>query len=245
MKREILNFDELEGIKIQFPEEFCHLNVKADQKGNVQYDVEIKSTSEWIKYIDSFKKLNKIELVYKHSKKASNTVSELLCTLICHHGNRENLDPETKEIINSTRSKKNNCPFEMKLQIKQILPEILMINCSNDHNHSVDTAHSNSFLKISDNTLEIIENAFKNKMSPIKIKQKLECNLKFTERLNRSLNPTKSDLYRLYYKWINRNFGEQNGPDMFEKLKQKASEIDGNYFYSGNFLKTVDPLIFL
>lgn len=219
---------------MKLPKNFSHGNIETGYNGNISFTVQLDKTSDWTNYLHSFKTLNSIELVYKQQKRPENSFSELLGTFICHHGNRYGNDADNRALINSTRSKKNNCQFQLKLHIKKILPKILDVACINAHNHEVGAAHSNSFLKIPLEMIQEIEGYFQNKMSVRAVKYELEKNLSFKDKCNRSINPNAPDLYRIYYKWMNKCFGAQNGPEMFEKLKQRASKIDGNYYYSGN-----------
>ena len=109
-------------------------------------------------------------------------------------------------------------------------PNNLIITWQGMHNHSLESDHAKSFEKISPSTIETIYGHFDSKKN---VKETLEILKKNQNACSpgRSLIPRIEDVYRLYYKWLNKNYGGENGPEMFRKLKEKADSYNGKVFF--------------
>ena len=193
--------------------------------------------SNWEYFLRDFEQKNQIKMVLKTYKK-ENSKTFLNRTLMCHHGfksGQKKYEVEETDVMGSSRKKKIDCPFSIKLAIEKsslnkLIVEILM----NEHNHEINS-HSLSFIRINDEVLAKINSLFESQHSPAAVKEQIEKDANIQELSDRSRYPRTLDYYRLYYKWIEERFGAENGGEMFEKLREKINLYKGgSVFYNGN-----------
>ena len=53
---------------------------------------------------------------------------------------------------------------------------------------------------------------------------------------NREINPRDSDIYRLFSEFRLQKYGTENGPKIFEKLRERFDEYDATKFLQSTFL---------
>ena len=137
-----------------------------------------------------------------------------------------------KKRLTLARDKKTDCPthFTLKLHANQAvqLPCELLINW--EHNHSIQSAHALSFRPLSEETMSMFEEYFKQGHSPSSAIHLHGLNLaiKYEGRENelqmiaadRSRTPLPMDVYYLYRKWRVSNLGEECGEKMFDRLDE-------------------------
>lgn len=225
---------ELNLIDVKLPKNFKYSNVGCK---NNDFTVLLSDQSpDWTVFFAEFKKINNIHLVYKHTNPRANNKSIINAAFMCHHGFRtDSSQYNADDQITLARKKKTDCKFEAVFTIKAIQPNVLVVKLNGIHNHEVDGAHAQSFRKILPETILSVEKLFENDVRPIDAKNEIENSLTLEQITDRSLNPSKSDMYMLYYKWIVNRYGPENGPTMFEKLEETISQLKNcNVYFSSN-----------
>ena len=116
------------------------------------------------------------------------------------------------------------------------MPKLLNLTIWNQHNHDLTSVHTQSFKRILPDTVSKINRLFENKLLPIAVKKEIESTTDLSNIMDRSINPSKSDIYRLNYKYIESRYGAENGPSMFHKLEEFVSNFkNGRIFYNRKF----------
>ena len=222
--------------KYILPEEYDFQVVDSTLEKTTVY-VNLDSNSEWSQAFKAFCILNNFNLILKFSPRQSNNVSLVNITYICWHGFKPGRSKNITdtERMTSNRNKKIDCKFQIKISIKKCLPCLLQIYIINSHNHPLESAHILSFNAISEISLKSMYESFNNGLSPSAAKSELEKTLSEDQHIDRSMNPLKADFYRIYYKWLTKKYGMENGPEMLAKIKERVGEFKGELFYSGIF----------
>ena len=131
------------------------------------------------------------------------------------------------------RKKKTHCLFEVLMKRSKKRKDILQIKSSGSHNHPLNNV-AHTFAKILPETKEKIFALYEDRKSPSEARKIIEKNFNPTETTDRSIFPRNNDYYTLFYKWQEYKYAKENGPAMFKKLKERLTDYDGKFFYSGN-----------
>ena len=216
----------------KFPGEFTYQVVEPNKSIKINLE-----DFFWKDFIKIFEELNKTKLIYKGTNKGENGNTKMSCSLMCHHQFKAGEKKYTVDSINinsQARKKKIGCPFEIKICIEKSFPGILnLVFVDNSHSHQI-IAHALTFIKIGNETIEKINTLFENSHSPASARHEIEKKAQLQDLADRSIYPRPQDYYRLYYKWLNGKYGEENGENMFLKLRENIENYqNGKIFYNG------------
>ena len=162
-----------------------------------------------------------------------------------------------KILMHDVRKKKTGCPSTLKLtvmvptkkdQLKSLSspyfvshPTVLKIVFN--HNHPITSAHSLSFRPIAPETKEAFFDLFRKGHSASSAYHWHETKLFLDSGedqlliADRSTNPTKADISRLYSEWQKKELGADNGKPLFDRISIEISSYNDSHSNSGGQAK--------
>ena len=156
---------------------------------------------------------------------------------ICQHKRKYSKKDINFALVDGT--KKTDCPSKLTLTIhkyyeksKSKIPITRTHRCVLklvwNHNHPLSSAHTLSFRPIAQDTMEKYNHYFQLGHSASSARhyhiQQLqieneECKVQQI-LADRSINPSESDVHRAFRAWREKNYGKDNGQEMFDKLEE-------------------------
>ena len=163
-------------------------------------------------------------------------------------------------LMHDVRQKKTGCLSSLKLTVtrptkkNQHGSSQQNLNCVShptvltllfNHNHPIDSAHALSFRPIDTETKEKFYDLFRKGHTASSAHHWHETSLFFcdsnsTEQLllaDRALNPTKSDVYRLYDEWRRNELGPDDGKPLFDKLREEIEIYNSKFCAASGIAK--------
>ena len=193
--------------------------------------------SEWLKrFSENTATTYRVARGSKHT--GCKTVYKTDC--ICQHKRKYSTKPKKNvEPSISGRNKKTNCPSKFTLTIYRYYENSrskfsitkthrCVLKLVWNHNHPLSSAHTLSFRPIGQDTLQRYNHYFHLGHGASSARhyhvQKLQIENdedKIQQLLaDRSINPNESDVHRVFRAWRERNYGKDNGKEMFDKLQE-------------------------